>query len=70
MTINKSQGQSVTYVGLDLCTPVFSHGKLYVAFSRCTSGQWSLQQIQVLFPDTEKYTDTLNIIYPEALLPL
>ncbi|KIJ05188.1 hypothetical protein PAXINDRAFT_93785 [Paxillus involutus ATCC 200175] len=34
MTINKSQGQSVQYVGLDLRTPVFSHGQLYVALSR------------------------------------
>ncbi len=64
MTINKSQGQSVTYVGLDLCTPVFSHGQLYVALSCCTSEQ----RIQVLFPDTEKGTNTLNIVYPEALL--
>ncbi len=39
MTINKSQGQSVTYVGLDLRTPIFSHGQLYVALSHCTSGQ-------------------------------
>ncbi len=39
MTINRSQEQSVTYVGLDLCTPVFSHGQLYVALSCCTSGQ-------------------------------
>ncbi len=38
MTINKSQGQSVTYVGLDLRTPIFSHGQLYVALSHCTSG--------------------------------
>ncbi|KAG5531642.1 hypothetical protein RHGRI_026310 [Rhododendron griersonianum] len=32
MTINKSQGQSVKFVGVDLRTPVFSHGQLYVAF--------------------------------------
>ncbi|KEP45929.1 putative ATP-dependent DNA helicase PIF1 [Rhizoctonia solani 123E] len=37
MTINKSQGQSVDHVGLDLEREVFSHGQLYVAFSRCTS---------------------------------
>ncbi|CAG8854438.1 19380_t:CDS:1, partial [Gigaspora margarita] len=37
MTINKSQDQSVKHVGLDLRTPVFSHGQLYVALSRCTS---------------------------------
>ena len=64
MTINKSQGQSVTYIGLYLRTPVFSHGQLYVALSHCTSGE----RIRVLFPDTEKGTNTLNIVYPEALL--
>jgi len=33
MTINKSQGQSVWYVGIDLHIPVFTHGQLYVALS-------------------------------------
>lgn len=37
MTINKSQGQSIKKVGLDLRTPVFSHGQLYVALSRATT---------------------------------
>ncbi|KAI8533766.1 hypothetical protein RHMOL_Rhmol10G0034600 [Rhododendron molle] len=36
MTINKSQGISVKFVGVDLRIPVFSHGQLYVALSRCT----------------------------------
>ncbi|KAJ7673893.1 hypothetical protein DFH06DRAFT_1173459 [Mycena polygramma] len=48
MTINKSQGQSVDNIGLDLRTDVFAHGQLYVALeqsckyallSRCTSRQ-------------------------------
>ena len=33
VTINRSQGQSVKYVGLDLRIPVFAHGQLYVALS-------------------------------------
>jgi len=36
MTINKSQGQSVEHVRINLQTLVFSHRQLYVAFSRCT----------------------------------
>ncbi|KAK8811535.1 hypothetical protein WA158_003269 [Blastocystis sp. Blastoise] len=37
MTINKSQGQTFKNVGLYLKRPVFSHGQLYVAFSRVRS---------------------------------
>ncbi|XP_027843493.2 uncharacterized protein LOC114124439 [Aphis gossypii] len=34
MTINKSQGQTMSVCDLDLSTPCFSHGQLYVACSR------------------------------------
>ncbi|XP_050064673.1 uncharacterized protein LOC126553570 [Aphis gossypii] len=34
MTINKSQGQSLSVLGINLENPCFSHGQLYVACSR------------------------------------
>jgi len=64
MTINKSQGQPVTHVGLDLRSAVFSHGQLYVALSCCTSGE----RIKVLFPEGSQASSTLNVVYPEVLL--
>jgi len=63
MTINKSQGQSVHYVGLDLRTDIFAHGQLYVALSRCTSSQ----RIKALLRREETRT-AKNIVYPEVLL--
>ncbi|KAF7120259.1 hypothetical protein RHSIM_Rhsim13G0061500 [Rhododendron simsii] len=63
LTINKSQGQSVKFVGVDLRTPVFSHGQLYVVLSRCTS----FDLVSVLLPKDE-LDSTANIVYPEVLL--
>jgi hypothetical protein len=60
MTINKSQGQSLRIVGLDLKTAVFAHGQLYVAVSRCTSRE----RIKALLLEGSK---TVNIVYPEVL---
>src|SRR5258708_29473605 len=39
MTINKSQGQTVDHVGIDLRVPSFSHEQLYVGCSRTTTRQ-------------------------------
>jgi len=47
MTINKSQGQSVKHVRINLQTLVFSYRQLYVVFSRCTS----FLNILVLLPE-------------------
>ncbi|PIA58920.1 hypothetical protein AQUCO_00400047v1 [Aquilegia coerulea] len=63
MTINKSQGQSVKYVGIDLRNHVFSHGQLYVALSRCTSSN----RISVLLGN-EDNDKTTNVVYHEVLL--
>ncbi|XP_028093170.1 ATP-dependent DNA helicase PIF1-like [Camellia sinensis] len=63
LTINKSQGQSVKFVGVDLRTAVFSHGQLYVTLSRCTS----FDRISVLLPNDEP-DSTTNIVCPEILL--
>jgi hypothetical protein len=63
MTINKSQGQSVQNVGINLTTPVFSHGQLYVALSRCTSGD----RIKVLLDEErQERRRTLNVVYEEV----
>jgi len=63
MMINKSQGQSVEHVGINLQTSVFSHGQLYVAFSRCTLSL----NISVLLPEqSQESRRTLNVVYKEV----
>jgi hypothetical protein len=64
MTINKSQGQSLKYVGVNLREEVFSHGQLYVALSRATSGD----RVKVLLPETESGRKGLcqNVVYDEV----
>jgi ATP-dependent DNA helicase PIF1 len=63
ISINKSQGQSVNVVGVDLSKPVFTHGQLYVALSRATSGR----RVTVLLPEEQGYR-AHNVIYPDVLL--
>lgn len=41
MTIKKSKGQSLNKVELFLPKQVFTHGQLYVAFSRVTKKGWT-----------------------------
>lgn len=65
MTINKSQGQSFNTVGLDLRTPVFTHGQFYVAVSRTSS----VEGLSILIPE-EDSSQTLNVNYPEVLANL
>ncbi|XP_012846883.1 PREDICTED: ATP-dependent DNA helicase PIF1-like [Erythranthe guttata] len=51
MTINKSQGQTLGFVGIYLREPVFSHSQLYVALLRAKSAEF----IKILIePSTKK----------------
>jgi len=63
MTVNKSQGQSLKHVGVDLHSSAFTHGQLYVALSRVTS----LDGLTLL-PSDNLPNHTDNIVYPDVLL--
>ena len=60
--INKSQGQTLDFVGLDLTNEVFTQGQLYVAFSRVRS----FSSISIL-PDPHSSVNencfTDNVVY-------
>ena len=66
MTINKSQGQTFERLGLLLPQPVFSHGQLYVAFSRVRSLTANKVQIIKEGKNSEK-NKTKNIVFKEIL---
>jgi len=71
MTINKAQGQTLQTLGVYLPKPVFCHGQLYVAFSRCGS-RWG---VRVLVRGGTRATIngapagiyTSNVVYHEVL---
>ncbi|KAH1249702.1 ATP-dependent DNA helicase PIF1 [Glycine max] len=64
MTINKSQGQSLSMVGLYLPKPVFTHGQLYVALSRVNSAKG----LKILIHNDEQKSmnSTTNVVFKEV----
>ncbi|XP_058774276.1 uncharacterized protein LOC131648518 [Vicia villosa] len=64
MTIKKSQGQSLDYVGLYLPRNVFSHGQLYVAISRVKSKNGL--KILIYDKDNEAADTTTNVVFKEV----
>ena len=66
MTINKSQGKSLSHVGIYFPRPVFTHGQLYVALSRVTSK--SGLKILALDDKGEVSTKTKNVVYKDVFI--
>ena len=68
MTINKSQGQPIKFVGIDLQSrPAFSHSQLYISLSRVTKQA----NLHIIRPDTYEQTNERlmkNVIYTQVLL--
>lgn len=60
MTINKSQGQTLKFAGVDLRQDCFSHGQFYVACSRVSSPTG----LVLLVPSSDSVK---NIVYREIL---
>ncbi|XP_041009425.1 ATP-dependent DNA helicase PIF1-like [Juglans microcarpa x Juglans regia] len=67
MSIDKSQGQTLDFVGIYLPHPVFSHGQLYVALSRAKTISAIKILIRPISAEESENNRTKNIVYTELL---
>jgi ATP-dependent exoDNAse (exonuclease V) alpha subunit len=67
MTIHKSQGQTLNYVGVYLNESVFTHGQLYVALSRATDPA-SLAIAVPLSNSSSTSPTAKNVVYGSVLI--
>ena len=69
MTINKAQGQTFNKVGICIQRPCFSHGQLYIAFSRAR--RFADVNVQIMKSSSHgKHrgaTYTNNVVYSQVL---
>ena len=71
LTLNRAQGQTLKTAGMYLPTSVFSHGHLYVGYSRCGdpersfvyAGQDEFENLEHLLDKSKTYTR--NVVYKE-----
>ncbi|XP_016162509.1 ATP-dependent DNA helicase PIF1-like [Arachis ipaensis] len=64
MTINKFQGQTLSYIGLYLPKPVFTHSQLYVALSRVKSKRGL--KVLLINHVGMSANSTINVVYREV----
>ncbi|KAG7987410.1 hypothetical protein I3843_03G132500 [Carya illinoinensis] len=63
MTINKSQGQTLDFIGIYLPQPVFSHGQLYMALSRAKTASTIRILLRPVSTERSEKNYTKNIVY-------
>ena len=64
MVINKSQGQSLSHIGIYLPRPAFYHGQLFVALSKVKSR--ARLKVLILNDKGEPTNKTTNVIFKEV----
>ena len=65
-TVNKSQGQTLKYVGIRLRTPTFTHGQLYVACFRV--GKPEQLKFAIKLDSLGNVPRVNNVVFQEVLL--